>query len=327
MKLLVSGYYGLGNLGDEALLAGLLTGLRAHTVTVLSGRPADTRSLHGVGSLHSINAVHRLRGLPALLSHDALLSGGGGLLQDKTSTRSLQYYLGAITLAKRLGKRVVVCGQSVGPLSPEGEKAVARALRGVPVTVRDRPSQQLLARLDIPATLVADTALLLPRPMLEPAEDAPILLVPRGGYPEVTAALARLAEALHRGGVPTTSVALHPSEDAAALAELPPGTQRLEARTPQAALKLIAGSRYVVSARLHGLILAARARRPFSGIAYDPKVAAFLTETGSQVHPVPPDPGAIMQEILKPVFEADKLAALEARAQGGLAWLEAALNS
>jgi polysaccharide pyruvyl transferase CsaB len=321
VKLLISGYYGFGNLGDEALLSGLLTGLRAHAVTVLSGRPGDTRALHGIG------AMHRLRGLPALLHHDALLSGGGGLLQDKTSARSLRYYLGVLTLAKRLGKRVVVYGQSVGPLSPDGERAVARALRGVPVAVRDRPSQRLLAQLDIPATLTADTALLLPGPFPGPAEHAPVLLIPRGGYPAVTAALARLAETLAKEGLPTAGVALHPSEDAAALAELPPSVARLEAPTPQAALELIAESRYVVSARLHGLILAARARRPFSGIAYDPKVSAFLSETGNRAHPVPPDPDAIAQEIFKPVFKADKIAALEARAQGGLVWLEAALNS
>lgn len=321
MKLLISGYYGFGNLGDEALLSGLLTGLRAHTITVLSGQPGNTRALHGIG------AVHRLRGLPALLHHDALLSGGGGLLQNKTSARSLRYYLGVITLAKRLGKRVVVYGQSVGPLSPDGEKSVARALRGVPVAVRDGASQRLLAQLDIPATLVADTALLLPKPLYEVAEHAPVLLIPRGGLPEVTAALARLAEALHRGGVPVTGIALHPSEDAAALAELPPSVARLEALTPQAALNLIAESRHVVSARLHGLILAARARRPFSGIAYDPKVAAFVAETGGRAHPILPDPNAIMQEIFNPVFDANKVAALEARAYDGLVWLEAALNS
>ena len=320
MKLLVSGYYGFGNLGDEALLSGLLTGLRAHAVTVLSGRPGDTRALHG------ISAVHRLRGLPALWHHDTLLSGGGGLLQDKTSARSLRYYLGVITLAKRLGKRVVVYGQSVGPLSPVGEKSVARALRGVPVAVRDRASQRLLAQLDIPAALVADTALLLPGPLQKPAENAPILLIPRGSLPEVTAALARLAKALGKEGLPTAGVALHPSEDAAALAELPPGVARLKAPTPQVALELIAGSRYVVSARLHGLILAARARRPFSGIAYDPKVAAFLSETGNRAHLVPPNPDAIIEEIFKPAFDADKVAALEARAESGLVWLEAALN-
>jgi len=323
VRVLVSGYYGFGNLGDEALLAGMLTGLGTEGVTVLSQNPGVTRALHGVG------AQHRLRGLTALPGHDALISGGGGLLQDKTSSRSLRYYLGVLTLAKRLGKRTIVYGQSVGPLSPDGERAVARALRGVPVAVRDRPSQELLARLGIPAELVADAALLLPKPgtgLTETAlaKIAPVLLIPRGGYPKITAALVRLTNLLHSRGVPLAGLALQPGEDAAALAELP-AVPRLVAPTPQAALALVAQSRYVVSARLHGLIFAARASVPFSGVAYDPKVAAFLTETGTRVHPVPPDPEALMLEVFKPVFDVDRVATLTARAQHGLVWLRETL--
>lgn len=319
MRLLVSGYYGFGNVGDEALLWGILTGLGTEGVTVLSRHPATTKLLHGVG------AVHRLRGLPALPGHDALVSGGGGLLQDKTSARSLRYYLGLITLAKRLGKRVVVYGQSVGPLSPDGERAVAKVLCGVPVAVRDRASQALLERLDIPSTLVADAALLVPRPVTAPTDTAPVLLIPRGGYPEITAALVRLAERLHREGVLLAGLALHPDEDGASLAELPPAVVRLEAPTPQAALNVIAESRHVVSARLHGLVLAAHAGRPFSGIAYDPKVAAFLAETGNCAHPVPPDPNALLQDILSPVLDLEKVAALTARARDGMVWLRTTL--
>ena len=66
VKLLVSGYYGFGNLGDEALLAGMLGGLPGAQVTVLSGQPEATQTLHNVG------AVHRLTGLGALVTHDAL---------------------------------------------------------------------------------------------------------------------------------------------------------------------------------------------------------------------------------------------------------------
>ncbi len=324
MRVLVSGYYGFGNLGDEALLAGMLTGLQEHTVTVLSQNPDATRALHGVG------AAHRLRGLAALLNHDALISGGGGLLQDKTSARSLRYYLGVLELAKRLGKRTVVYGQSVGPLSPDGERTVARALRGVPVAVRDRPSQDLLARLGVPAELVADSALLLPEPApVAPEDPAPVLFIPRGSYPEVTTALAQLAGRLEAEGVVVAGLALQPGEDDAPLGVLrraAPTLQKLSAATPQAALEQIAGSRHVVSARLHGLILAARAGVPFSGVAYDPKVAAFLTETGTPVHPVPPDPEALWLEVHNPVFDATRVATLTTRARDGLAWLQKALN-
>ena len=323
MKLLVSGYYGFGNLGDEALLAGLLSGLPGAQVTVLSGQPDATRALHNVG------AVHRLTGLGALVTHDALLSGGGGLLQDKTSSRSLRYYLGVISLAKRLGKRVVVYGQSVGPLSPAGERGVARALKGVPVAVRDKPSQTLLARLDISAELVADAALALPAPLARPAENAPVLFVPRGGFREVTAAFAALAQRLEAEGVPLAGLALQPNEDERPLDDLvraAPSLQKLTVRTPGEALETVSGSRYVVSARLHGLIFAARAGRPASGVAYDPKVAAFCDEAGLPVHPVKVDVDALYKEVFKFRGNKARTKMVVARAQTGLTWLQKALE-
>ena len=322
MKILISGYYGFGNLGDEALLAGILGGLEAN-ITVLSQRPEQTRALHGVA------ATHRLSGLTNLLACDALISGGGGLLQDKTSARSLRYYLSVIALAKRLGKRVIVYGQSVGPLSAAGERAVAKTLHGLPVAVRDKPSQTLLARLGVPATLVADAALLLPKPALTPANDAPVLFIPRGGLPETTPAFIQLARTLHAEGVPVAGLALQPAEDGEVVAQLiaaVPAIKRLEAKTPREALAKVAASRYVISARLHGLIFAARAGRPVSGVAYDPKVAAFLAELGRPAHPVAPDLDALYREVKTPHFDAANVAALSARAEAGLGWLRRELG-
>ena len=323
MKVLVSGYYGSGNLGDEALLAGMLSGLPGAQVTVLSGQPDATRALHNVG------AAHRLTGLGALLTHDALLSGGGGLLQDKTSSRSLRYYLGVISLAKRLGKRVVVYAQSVGPLSPAGERAVTRALKDVPVAVRDRPSQTLLARLDIPAELVADAALALPEPLVRPAEDAPVMFVPRGGFREVTTAFAALAQRLEAEGVPLAGLALQPNEDDGPLNELvraAPSLKKLIVKTPGEALETVAGSRYVVSARLHGLIFAARAGRPASGVAYDPKVAAFCSEAGLPVHALTVDVDALYRNVFEVEVDEARVQMLVTRAQNGLIWLQKELG-
>ncbi len=323
MKVLISGYYGFGNLGDEALLSGILGGLTGHRVTVLSQRPPETRALHDVG------ATHCLTGLPTLLACDALISGGGGLLQDKTSARSLRYYLSVIALARRLGKRVIVYGQSVGPLSTAGEKAVAKTLRGLPVAVRDQPSQTLLARLGVPATLVADAALLLPVPEADVHRDAPVLFIPRGSLTDTTRAFAQVARNLHDAGVAVAGLALQENEDGEALghiAKAVPALTRLFAQTPQAALRHIAGSRYVVSARLHGLIFAASAGRPFSGVAYDPKVSAFLTETGRPSHPVLADPNVLLSEIDHPHTDAARAKALRARAENGLAWLQRELS-
>jgi polysaccharide pyruvyl transferase CsaB len=334
VHVLISGYYGFGNLGDEALLAGLIATLQpsGHRITALSHDPEATRSAHGVA------ARQRLRGLPAaLLSCDVLLSGGGGLLQDRTSARSLGYYLGTIRMARSLGRRVVLFGQSIGPLSPAGEHRVARTLRGLQVSVRDTPSQALLARLGIEAHLGADAALLLP-PAAAPADlgAAPTLLIPRRGYPWITEALADTALRLGGLGLPCAALALHPDEDdgeLAALLRAAPAVERLHADDVAAARAHIVAARTVLSGRLHGLILAAHAGRPHAGLVYDPKVAGFLADSGAPgfgppAGENPADPERLAQLALAAEAPTPgRMATLRRRATEATTWLERAIVS
>lgn len=329
-RVLVSGYLGFGNIGDEALFSGLARGLvaRGHEVTASSARPASTRAEHGV------KAYHRLRGLPAaLLDCDALVSGGGGLLQDATSRRSLSYYLGVVRLARALGKPVVVFGQSIGPLSEAGGQRVAHALAGLPIAVRDRTSQRLATRLGLASTLVADTALLLPLPTPlppDPGEDAPLLLIPRAGVAGATEALLALARETRSGGRRVAALALQPGPDALEVDRLVrevPGVEAWRAAGPSEALAHCAAAGYVVSVRLHGAILAARAGRGHAGVGYDPKVEGFLAESGGRLVPVPVDPDVLVRAAREraPLPPARRDALVD-RAEGGLDWLDAALR-
>ncbi len=330
MRLLLSGYYGLGNLGDEAILAGLAPALAARgvAVTVLSAAPRAT------SSLHSVAAVHRLRGVPvALVGHTAFVSGGGGLLQDATSSRSLGYYLGLIRAAKALGKRVAVYGQSLGPLTHAGRKRVAAALAGVPLAVRDRQSLAIAADLGLQAELVGDPALLMSRPKVPEtpsAPGAPTLLIPRGGHPRFDAPLERLAAALIADGERVAAMALQPRVDdgsvAALLAALP-SLERAAAETPKAALDLIAKAAAVVSVRLHGCILAAVAGVPFVALAYDPKVAGFAELAGAEVVPPEATAGELQAALARARPLSDyRRAALLASAEHGVNWLVNAIG-
>jgi polysaccharide pyruvyl transferase CsaB len=319
-RAVLSGYYGFGNLGDEALLAGLVEGLRARGIEpqVLSGNPAATRALHGVA------AAHRYAGLvPTLLRSDVVVSGGGGLLQDGTSRRSLAYYLTVIGLARKLGKRVVVYGQSVGPLSDEGRRRVGRALKGLPVAVRDATSVALLAELGLSAERVADSALLLPAPARSEA-GGPVVLVPRSGHDDLNDALAAAGRLLREAGLEVATLSLHEREDATAAQRVAQATQatRLFAANPAEALAHLAAARYVLSVRLHGLILAARVGVGFAGLVYDPKVAGFLADARAPAFSAPVDAqrlAELAREAVPP--DLDAVAALRRRADAGLDWL------
>lgn len=329
----ISGYYGYGNLGDEALLAGLLNHLPRDNCLVFSADPAATQRLHGVRS------AHRYRELWQLARCRALISGGGGLLQDATSSRSLSYYLGVIRLAKGLGKKVVIYGQSIGPLSPGGKVRVKRALQGVPLAVRDRASQALLSELGLASELFADAALLLRKEVSPAAPNPPVLLIPRGGSGELTMQFAALARTLIKEGKAVCALALHPEQDREAVFELArsvDGLTTLCPNTPQAALQAVAASSHVVSVRLHGLILAALAEKPLTGFAYDPKVAGFLETLGSAPLGVNASANDILAALqprtVDPLFaQAHQRPSMSAaplinRAEAGAAWLNAVLE-
>jgi polysaccharide pyruvyl transferase CsaB len=331
MRVLLSGYYGYGNLGDEALLSGIIAGLKkyGHEVTVLSGNPEYTKQLH------KVNAVSRYKGLPlALLQHGAVISGGGGLLQDKTSSRSLHYYLGVLSLAKVFRKKAIVYGQSIGPLSEAGRKAVTSTLKGVSVAVRDEMSQGLLSELGVKSELVADGALLLGmgygiQGLVKTSK--PFLLFPRAGYPTITSALTKLAQTLVLQGHTVAGVSVQPNEDRHDLETIRASVSEfeiLEATSPQELIRLISQSSYVVSGRLHGLILAAVADVDFCGLVYDPKVAAFLAEAGAASFTLPVDQDSLEQTVLqRQGVDWEKVTGLRQRAEQGLEWLHEQLEN
>ena len=97
-EIAISGYYGFSNAGDEAMLAAMIEVIGdlapEAIITVISGNPDDTRRRHGVQAVHRLDvpAVMRL-----LKRSKLLISGGGSLLQDVTSERSLYYYLGVMS--------------------------------------------------------------------------------------------------------------------------------------------------------------------------------------------------------------------------------------
>lgn len=318
-KILLSGYYGFANLGDEALLQGLLEALSPkHDVTILSANPAQSCRLHQHKAQHRYGAL-----LPALWQHDVLISGGGSLLQDKTSRRSLRYYLGAIRLAKWLGKKVIIYGQSIGPLSPWGQEQLVKTLHDVPIAVRDKASQDLLASWGIEATLCADAALLLSPATINAKEkpDKSIILIPRASYPELSHSLIKLAS---NYPAQYTIMPLQPQEDAQEVARIQAALAQpayyLQVARPEDALEHLQRARYIFSGRLHGAILAAVAERPFAAFAYDPKVQAFCDEANAPCFPVQVE-SDVLQQVLEHPLEIEATHKLKKRAHEGIEWL------
>lgn len=153
-KLVISGYYGFRNSGDEAVLKSILTALEEEShrsgvniePIVLSGDPESTTSMYGVRSVHRMK-FKEVR--EAIKESDGLISGGGSLLQDATGLKSIPYYLGVIKLAQWLKKPTFIYAQGIGPVNRKIFNPMIRSVFKACkyVSVRDEQSAELLRQL------------------------------------------------------------------------------------------------------------------------------------------------------------------------------------
>ncbi len=299
MRFLLSGYYGFDNLGDDALLQIIVSQLKTRfphaTIDVLSAKPDDTA--------HELGVIATPRWdqgdiREAVSAADVVISGGGGLLQNATSLKSLLYYAGIVRTAIRSGKRTMVFAQSIGPLDFWGKQTVREFCRGLQAaTVRDKRSYDLFAPL-VPGTPVertADPVFLYEPPEtvvdlsaagLGPESDPLVLVCVRktahqaDGVAAIAAAVDRLAE---RHGARVAFLPFGGVTEIIRKCRSKPMLVTLDGLDAVAAA--IARAKLVIGVRLHALILAARFGVPFLAIPYDPKVAGLCEDL---TYPLPP---------------------------------------
>ncbi len=184
MRYLLGGYYGMRNVGDDVLLYVTLAEVgrvdREASFTIISQFPEAVPA----GARVTISSgCRRFESIRQLMSHDAWLFGGGGLLQDGAE-RSRQYLIRldqTVRVAKLMRRKILMLGIGIGPLTTSaGRTAAASLLRQADlVTVRDEESRALAAELApaAPVHLAGDLAFLLPRHTHAPA-------VTRSGTPK-----------------------------------------------------------------------------------------------------------------------------------------------
>ena len=297
-RIVISGYYGFGNVGDEAVLAGMLTTFRRlrieAEVTVLSADPERTMREHaGVESIHRYRLPQVIR---AMRRADLVVSGGGSLFQDVTSAISPYYYLSVLRLARLLRRKTMIYAQGVGPLVREGTKrAVARAMhRAHLITVRDADSKSLLESIGVtkPVHLSADPSFLV-EPDLAAADrllaehgltSGELIGVSLRPWKEPDGWLAEAARGIRQAADRlSANLALIPMqrpEDDSSCEQVEGGVLIRHSGEPGLVKGLIARCGLVAGMRLHSLIFAASSAVPFVPIIYDPKVASFAAVAG-----------------------------------------------
>ena len=299
------GYYGEHNLGDDALLEALLGLLPAGVIPLVTAHDQPQ-----VQQRFAVATVQRrsLRAVLLGLGHSrALVFGGGSLLQDATSFRSLLYYALLIAAARLQGKPVLLWAQGLGPLRRRRSRLLVRLLLALVsgCSWRDPESAQLAVRLGRRSPHGADAVWTLP-PGRWHGRGGPIVLCWRPTpllqgqawrpYLEVIAALAeqhdRAVLWLPFHGDQDRGL-LDTLRDQGLISEALLRRSRLvEVARPQEALALFETAGLVVAMRLHALILAGLAGAPVAALSYDPKVQACASGLACPSHDLaePVDP-------------------------------------
>jgi polysaccharide pyruvyl transferase CsaB len=204
-RVLIGGYYGHGNLGDEAILQAMLEELRGLepnlSATVVSGDPESTHRTHHVETVHD-------RDVPALLAaaegSDLIVLGGGGLFHDyhgvdeATPLTRLHWGLTFVDafpmMASMFDRPLLLYGVGVGPLGTEAGRRHTRLAfeRADAATVRDPESLELLRAIGAPTARVAvtaDPAFRIAAPPVEGSDLAALGLPPDRSRPLVAVAV------------------------------------------------------------------------------------------------------------------------------------------
>lgn len=332
-RILISGYYGFNNAGDDVVLYGIISSLKREqpniSLAVLSNQPEKTAELFGIEAFNRWSVATIFR---ELMKSDMLVMGGGTLMQDVTSPRSVLYYLGIVTIAKMLGKPVVFYAQGFGPiLKPFSRSMIKRVVNRVDViTVRDQESGEDFKACGVnksPIHITADPALtispedvsdtrgkeLLQGMFADPAKPLVAFSV-RDWKQErrFKQTIARAADWFVEQGWNVLFLPMHVPSDLAPSREIMeqmtrPGACLLDAPvTFHDIMSVLKQCDYVVGMRLHSLILACMLQTPFIGISYDPKIDRFVERAGM------PNAGHITQ------LQEDALLALLAERLGSL---------
>lgn len=293
MHVIISGYYGFGNSGDEAILSALIQLLKSVDatiqITVLSVSPAQTEKNHGVKAVDRWNYKEIRR---AIRHSDGVISGGGSLLQDETGMRSVPYYTSIMLLSMFYRKPFIVYAHGIGPIHYKRHRWWTRWIlsRASLLSVRDSESKHLLQKFGIrrPIEVVPDPVMYFRKKLHLRGERTPsnrdITVAVRAWklHDTYKTKIAKALDFFIEKDYNIVFVPMHGEEDEQVSRAII--SKMKHAKAPvliynkasfEEKMGLIGKSQLLFAMRLHALIFAAANDVPFIGLSYDPKIDAF----------------------------------------------------
>jgi len=299
--IIMSGYYGFNNSGDEAILISMHKNIQAlgeqFHITVLSNKPDETKAKYGVEVVYRFSFMEVLK---AIRQCDVLLSGGGSLLQDSTSTRSLMYYLSIIFAAKAMGKKVMLYANGIGPVSGKQNRRIVKLVvnKANLITLREENSYAELMSMGVnkkKCFVTADPVFTLEGIVQKDAyrlldeagvpQEKPLVGVSVRNWKDMEAFTDKFAslcdEIYDKYQRNIVFIVMQVPNDIKISQKVQSKMKNKsyilkENYSPYEIMGIIGCMDFILSMRLHTLIFAAREHVPLIGFVYDPKIQYYL---------------------------------------------------
>lgn len=290
-NIVICGYYGYGNAGDEEMLASLVSSLseneKVGNICVMSAVPKKTAQEYGV---RAVDRFDFTKVSAELAGADVMIFGGGNILQDKTSTKSLLYYIQVLRMARKHACRIALCANGIGPIiRAKNTERVRKALMLADyISIRDEASlmfaRELTGRNDIYSTSDLVCASKYSGTSEDNFEQEKYFVVCpkkiRGFNPETIADLC--AEMREKYALSPVLVPMHEKEDDVLCASLAARTGgKCVCLRKEELASLFRGAEFSVCMRLHAVIFSLMQKCPMIGISDDGKVSSFISSIGS----------------------------------------------
>jgi polysaccharide pyruvyl transferase CsaB len=311
-KILVCGNYGIGNIGDEAILGGMIRIIESAVpkadIVVCSANKRQTAENFKVKAIDyypsGIRSTFKfwlgggfINYFRELKSADLFILGGGGLFTDEKPRAVWIWWLQA-KIAKLFGKKLVCFGQSVGPLKTNfGKKFSGKVFKMAEKNiVRDGKSQKMLEEMGAKnAQTLTDLAFALAydQDSFHNQSDFIVLSLRdwiKGDEEKIYQELAIFVEyiwAKYQLKTVFIPFQLEQDDDLKCFNKL---SKYVDVNCPmeiyqgghnvQSVIDFMARARFIVGMRLHSIILSIIVKRPFLALSYSSKVKDFLESVG-----------------------------------------------
>lgn len=299
--VVMSGYYGFNNTGDEAIMLSMHKNIQEmgeqYHITVLSNKPRETKEKYGIEAVYRFgfgDVMHAIR------KCDVLLSGGGSLLQDSTSTRSLMYYLSITAAAKLMRKKVMLYANGIGPVSGKRNRRLVKQVvnKADLITLREENSYEELLSMGVnpkKCFVTADPVFTMDGISGEEAqailrqegvpEDRPMVVVSVRNWKDMDRFIGNFAELcdtiVEKYERNIVFLGMQMPNDITVsekvCKKMKQNAYILKGNySPYEVMGIISQADFILSMRLHTLIFAARQCVPLIGFIYDPKIEYYL---------------------------------------------------